>query len=164
MDSGNANAGLHDREGATPYAHSEYTNLLDRQSVRVCVGFRSTSARLEETLRRLRCKHFVGRFSNRQIYLCRWGQSAGAMSAGIHMVANDGDTEDLFRAAFMQSGAILPLDFADGERGQLSMSHYVDNQQGTNNILQTMTTSLRTPDVRKLKILYGAFGKCHMMT
>ena len=38
-----------------------------------------------------------------------WGQSAGAISVGLHMLANGGDTEGLFRAAFMQSGAPTPV-------------------------------------------------------
>ena len=33
-----------------------------------------------------------------------WGQSAAAMSTVFHMFANRGDTEDLFRGAFMHSG------------------------------------------------------------
>ena len=37
-----------------------------------------------------------------------WGESAGAMSAALHMVTNGGDTEGLFRGAFMESGAVNP--------------------------------------------------------
>ncbi|PYH87511.1 alpha/beta-hydrolase [Aspergillus ellipticus CBS 707.79] len=33
-----------------------------------------------------------------------WGESAGAYSVGAHLVTNDGDNEDLFRAAIMESG------------------------------------------------------------
>ncbi|KAL4769714.1 Alpha/Beta hydrolase protein [Aspergillus nidulans var. acristatus] len=33
-----------------------------------------------------------------------WGESAGAYSVGAHLVANDGNNEDLFRAAIMESG------------------------------------------------------------
>lgn len=46
-----------------------------------------------------------------------WGESAGAISAGLHMVANNGNTEGLFRAAFMQSGSPLPV--ADITHGQV---------------------------------------------
>ncbi|KAI9063823.1 alpha/beta-hydrolase [Trametes sanguinea] len=35
-----------------------------------------------------------------------WGESAGAQSVAYHMVASGGDAESLFRAAWMQSGAV----------------------------------------------------------
>lgn len=34
-----------------------------------------------------------------------WGESAGAMSVGLHMVWNDGNTNGLFRGGFMESGS-----------------------------------------------------------
>jgi acetylcholinesterase len=34
-----------------------------------------------------------------------WGESAGAISVGSHLIMNDGNTEGLFRAAFMESGS-----------------------------------------------------------
>ncbi|KAI0656620.1 carotenoid ester lipase precursor [Cubamyces menziesii] len=37
-----------------------------------------------------------------------WGQSAGAISVGLQMVANNGDNEGLFRGAIMESGSPLP--------------------------------------------------------
>ncbi|KAF7792591.1 hypothetical protein EIP86_003685 [Pleurotus ostreatoroseus] len=39
-----------------------------------------------------------------------WGQSAGAISIGLHLVANGGNNEGLFRGAFMESGSpdLLP--------------------------------------------------------
>ncbi|KAF4580247.1 hypothetical protein EYR40_003229 [Pleurotus pulmonarius] len=37
------------------------------------------------------------------------GESAGAISAALHMVANDGNHEGLFRGAFMQSGSPIPV-------------------------------------------------------
>ncbi|KAI0265660.1 carotenoid ester lipase precursor [Gloeopeniophorella convolvens] len=45
-----------------------------------------------------------------------WGESAGAVSASLHMVANGGNTEGLFRAAFMNSGA--PPPDGDSSNGQ----------------------------------------------
>ncbi len=45
-----------------------------------------------------------------------WGQSAGAISVATQLIANDGDSEGLFRAAFMQSGSPLPV--GDIEHGQ----------------------------------------------
>jgi hypothetical protein len=53
------------------------------------------------------------------IYLCEnkltyrgisWGESAGAVSVGLHIVTNGGDTEGLFRAGFMNSGFPMPTD------------------------------------------------------
>ncbi|KAF9041954.1 carotenoid ester lipase precursor [Hymenopellis radicata] len=45
-----------------------------------------------------------------------WGQSAGAVSVATQLIANDGNPEGLFRAAFMQSGSPLPV--GDIEHGQ----------------------------------------------
>ncbi|KAF8272605.1 carotenoid ester lipase precursor [Lactarius quietus] len=38
-----------------------------------------------------------------------WGQSSGAMSVSLQMLAHGGDTEGLFCAAFMQSGSPIPV-------------------------------------------------------
>ncbi|KAJ6554988.1 Alpha/Beta hydrolase protein [Mycena vulgaris] len=38
-----------------------------------------------------------------------WGESAGAISVSLHMLANGGNTEGLFRAGFMQSGSPIPV-------------------------------------------------------
>ena len=46
----------------------------------------------------------------------RWGDSAGAISAALHMITNGGDTEGLFRGAFMHSGSPIPVgDITDGQ-------------------------------------------------
>jgi acetylcholinesterase len=45
-----------------------------------------------------------------------WGQSAGAISVSLQMLTNGGNTEGLFRAAFMQSGSPIPV--GDITRGQ----------------------------------------------
>ncbi|KAL0062982.1 hypothetical protein AAF712_010113 [Marasmius tenuissimus] len=46
-----------------------------------------------------------------------WGESAGAISTALHMVTNNGDTEGLFRAAFMQSGSTIPVgDITNGQK------------------------------------------------
>ncbi|OSC99767.1 carotenoid ester lipase precursor [Trametes coccinea BRFM310] len=37
-----------------------------------------------------------------------WGESAGAISVSLHMLTNGGNTEGLFRAGFMESGAPGP--------------------------------------------------------
>lgn len=38
-----------------------------------------------------------------------WGESSGAISVGLQIVANGGDAEDLFHGAFMNSGSPVPL-------------------------------------------------------
>ncbi|KAJ7776821.1 Alpha/Beta hydrolase protein [Mycena maculata] len=38
-----------------------------------------------------------------------WGESAGAISVSLHMLANGGNTEGLFRGAFMESGSPIPV-------------------------------------------------------
>ena len=49
-------------------------------------------------------------------YTPRWGQSAGAISVGLHLVTNGGDPEGLFRGAFMQSGSPQPTgDITEGQ-------------------------------------------------
>ena len=48
----------------------------------------------------------------------RWGESAGAISVALQMLANGGNTEGLFRGAFMQSGSPIPV--GDVSHGQPS--------------------------------------------
>ncbi len=51
------------------------------------------------------------------LHALSWGESAGAVSAALHMVANDGNNEGLFRAAFMQSGSPIPVgDITNGQK------------------------------------------------
>ncbi|KAI0265652.1 Alpha/Beta hydrolase protein [Gloeopeniophorella convolvens] len=61
-----------------------------------------------------------------------WGESAGAISAALQMVANGGNTEGLFRAAFMQSGA--PPDNGGLELGQQFFDQFVAAAGCTNTI------------------------------
>lgn len=42
------------------------------------------------------------------LLVASWGESAGAVSIGMHLITNDGDTEGLFHGAFMQSGSPTP--------------------------------------------------------
>lgn len=45
-----------------------------------------------------------------------WGESAGAISVALHMLTNGGNTEGLFRGAFMQSGSPIPVgDISHGQ-------------------------------------------------
>jgi carboxylesterase type B len=56
--------------------------------------------------------------------LSRWGESAGAISIALQMLAYDGDNEGLFRAAFMQPGSSTPM--GDIPRGQRYHDFIVD--------------------------------------
>ena len=38
-----------------------------------------------------------------------WGESAGAISVALQMITNGGDSQGLFRGAFMQSGSPIPV-------------------------------------------------------
>lgn len=47
----------------------------------------------------------------------RWGESAGAISVSLHMLTNGGNPGGLFRAAFMESGAPIPVgDITNGQK------------------------------------------------
>ena len=40
---------------------------------------------------------------------CSWGESAGAISVALQLLTNGGNSEGLFRGAFMQSGSPIPV-------------------------------------------------------
>lgn len=69
---------------------------------------------------------------------CSWGQSAGGMSVALQMLTNDGNSEGLFRAAFMQSGSPIPV--GDITRGQKYYDALVEqtNCSGSNDTLQCL--------------------------
>ena len=56
------------------------------------------------------------RFLNRHSPRYRWGESAGSVSIGLHLVANGGNTECLFHGAIMESG--FPSHHSDIAAGQ----------------------------------------------
>ncbi|KZV76204.1 carotenoid ester lipase precursor [Peniophora sp. CONT] len=61
-------------------------------------------------------QRYISSFGGDPSKVTIWGQSAGAISVAMHMVANNGDNEGLFRGAFMQSGG--PIDTGVLEDGQ----------------------------------------------
>ncbi|KAG7088892.1 hypothetical protein E1B28_012837 [Marasmius oreades] len=76
-----------------------------------------------------------------------WGESAGAMSVSLQMLADGGDTKGLFRAAFMQSGSPPPVgDITDGQK------YYDALVQGTGCAGSSDTLAcLRTVPYKRLK-------------
>ncbi|KAH0586052.1 hypothetical protein H2248_007327 [Termitomyces sp. 'cryptogamus'] len=59
---------------------------------------------------------YIGAFGGDPSKVTIWGESAGAISVSLHMIANNGNNEGLFRAGFMQSGSPIPV--AGLEHGQ----------------------------------------------
>jgi len=70
----------------------------------------------------------------------RWGESAGAISVAMQMISNGGNTEGLFRAAFMQSGSPTPV--GDITAKQPLYDHLVQatNCSGSADTLQCLRT------------------------
>ena len=64
-----------------------------------------------------------------------WGQSAGSISVGLHLLVNGGDPEGLFRGAIMQSGS--PLSVGDITNGQASYDLIV-NETGCTGSANTL--------------------------
>jgi hypothetical protein len=102
----------------------------DLQSARPYDGYKSTLNRLAGIPGKSPCEHSSGmspfHATHREpsialLYVRRWGQSAGAMSVSLQLVANGGDKEGLFRGAIMQSGAPLPMGDVT-----LAQKHYDD--------------------------------------
>ncbi|KAG8903813.1 hypothetical protein FRB99_002704 [Tulasnella sp. 403] len=68
-----------------------------------------------------------------------WGESSGAMSIGFHLIANGGDHENLFRAAFTQSGSVMPAD------------HVLDGQHEYNFLVTSVGCSGKTDTLQCLR-------------
>ncbi|KAJ7441567.1 carotenoid ester lipase precursor [Mycena latifolia] len=62
-------------------------------------------------------QQYITQFGGDPSKVTVWGESAGAISTSLQMITNDGNNEDLFRAAIMDSGAPLWLgDITHGQR------------------------------------------------
>ncbi|KAH9480374.1 Lipase 1 [Psilocybe cubensis] len=60
---------------------------------------------------------YITQFGGDPTKVTIWGESAGAISVSLHMLSNGGNPGGLFRAAFMESGAPIPVgDITNGQK------------------------------------------------
>lgn len=97
------------------------------------------------------------------LWLASWGESAGAQSVALQLVYNNGDSEGLFRAAFMESGAPMPTGYVDNPFLQATFDQFVIDAGCSGNedaigCLRNISTNAFTDAVNKAPTLnsYGA--------
>ncbi|KAH8831768.1 Alpha/Beta hydrolase protein [Flagelloscypha sp. PMI_526] len=90
---------------------------------------------------------YIGQFGGDPTKVTIFGESAGAISVASQMITNGGNTEGLFRAAFMMSGSPVPT--GDIANGQVYYDDVVKNTgcSGASDTLQC----LRGVDYQDLK-------------
>lgn len=106
--------------------------------------------------------------------LTSWGESAGAISVALQMLTNGGNTEGLFRAAFMQSGSPIPTSDITG--GQETYDRIV-KEVGCSNAADTLdclrsvsydalaTAADLTPNIfsEEVRATYASLATFHSM-
>ncbi|EIN08884.1 carotenoid ester lipase [Punctularia strigosozonata HHB-11173 SS5] len=95
---------------------------------------------------------YIANFGGDPSSVTLWGESAGAMSIALQMIAFNANTENLFRGAIMQSGAPLPV--GDITHGQKYYNDLV-RATGCQNANDTLTC-LRNADYNILKAAVDA--------
>ncbi|EGN97860.1 hypothetical protein SERLA73DRAFT_109097 [Serpula lacrymans var. lacrymans S7.3] len=85
---------------------------------------------------------YISSFGGDPTKVTLWGQSSGAISVSLQMLTNGGDTEGLFRAAYMQSGSPIPV--GDITKGQTYYDFLVD-QTGCSGALDTLQCLREVP-------------------
>ncbi|KAM5543204.1 hypothetical protein V8D89_003078 [Ganoderma adspersum] len=95
-----------------------------------------------------------------------WGESAGAQSVALQLVYNNGDTEGLFRAAFMESGAPMPTGYVDNAFLQETFDQFVvdagcSGSEDAIGCLRNISTDAFTDAVNKAPTLnsYGSLNQ-----
>ncbi|KAI0704351.1 carotenoid ester lipase precursor [Cytidiella melzeri] len=66
---------------------------------------------------------YISAFNGDASKVTIWGESSGAISVALQIIANGGDNEGLFRGAFMQSGS--PIPYGEITQGQRSYDQFV---------------------------------------
>ncbi|KAF8893685.1 Alpha/Beta hydrolase protein [Gymnopilus junonius] len=93
---------------------------------------------------------YIGQFGGDNSKVTLWGESAGAISIAMQMLAYGGDTSGYFHAAFMQSGATLPV--GSIKEGQVYYDFIVE-QTGCKGNPDTLNC-LRRVDYSSLALAY----------
>ncbi|KAI0699094.1 carotenoid ester lipase precursor [Cytidiella melzeri] len=81
---------------------------------------------------------YISAFNGDPTKVTIWGESAGAISAALHLVANNGNSEGLFRGAFMESGATIPVGDLSGGQGEYDQLVDATGCSGSSDTLQCL--------------------------